>query len=75
MYFLNSEWEKGWGGEFQFMDKIDTNGEGSQVLKSIDYIPGRLILFKASIPHRGLAPLKPYVLRKSIVWRLNIKNK
>lgn len=76
MYFPNSEWGKDWGGEFQFMDKIDKNEEDKpQVLKSLDYIPGRLILFKASIPHRGLAPLKPYILRKSIVWRLNIKNK
>lgn len=74
MYFPNSKWEEDWGGDFQFMKEGHGSEEHNKVLKSINYVPGRLILFKAFIPHRGLAPLKPYILRKSIVWRLSIKN-
>jgi hypothetical protein len=73
MVFTNSEWEKEWGGEFEI------NNE------KIDYVPGRVVLFDGSIPHRGLGPSLnyPYVYRTSLVYivdyfdewvELNVKN-
>ena len=44
-----------------------------KVIKSIKYKPGRVILFPSNIPHRGLAPSKPYIFRKSLVYRLSLK--
>lgn len=68
MLFINGEWENDWGGEFEFLESLDNN---SKVIEKINYIPGRFIMFKGNIPHRGLGPLKPYVLRKTLVWRLS----
>jgi hypothetical protein len=70
MVFLNSTWKDGWGGEFQFSEKGDSN---VPPLKSIDYIPGRIILFRGDIPHRGLGPKVKKVVRKSLVFRLGVK--
>ena len=67
MVFINYKWEKEWGGDFQLLKEYDDNAE---ITQSIKYIPGRIILFDGSIPHRGLAPLKPYIIRKSLVFRL-----
>lgn len=67
MVFINYKWKKEWGGEFQLID------ENEKVIKSIEYIPGRIIFFKGDIPHRGLAPKEPYVVRKSLVYRLTKK--
>lgn len=68
MVLLNSKWEKKWGGSFQFMETPDAS---SKIVKSIDYIPGRIVFFKGEIPHRGLAPIEPYIVRKTLVFRLN----
>ena len=67
MVFINYKWEEKWGGDFQLLKEYDDNAE---ITQSIKYIPGRIILFDGSIPHRGLAPLKPYIIRKSLVFRL-----
>jgi hypothetical protein len=58
MLFTNADWEKEWGGEFEI------NNE------KIDYVPGRLILFDGSIPHRGLGPNmnNPYIYRTSLIY-------
>ena len=68
MVFINYKWEKEWGGEFQFVDAIGNTD--FNILKSIDYKPGKVILFNGNIPHRGLSPNIPYVVRKSLVYRL-----
>ena len=70
MLFLNYKWKKEWGGEFQFLSSTNNN---FQILKSLPFIPGRMIFFKGNIPHRGLAPTEPYIIRKTLVYRL-VKN-
>jgi hypothetical protein len=67
MVYINHKWEEKWGGDFQILKEYDNN---SEIIHSIKYVPGRIILFDGSIPHRGLAPLEPYVVRKSLVFRL-----
>ena len=67
MVFINYKWEKEWGGEFQTLKDYDNS---SKITNHIEYIPGRIILFDGSIPHRGLSPNIPYVVRKSLVFRL-----
>lgn len=88
MVFINYKWNKEWGGEFQLLESIfeeDLNpnfldieslknsNHTETILKSIDYKPGRIILFPGDIAHRGLAPNKPYIFRKSLVYRLSLK--
>lgn len=63
MYFVNHKWEENWGGPFQLMNENNT------VMDQIDFTPGRFVFFKSNIPHRGLAPLEPMIVRKSLVWR------
>ena len=67
MVFFNYKWEKNWGGEFQLLEKYDHN---SKIIKNIEYIPGRVVIFDGNIPHRGLAPKIPNIIRKSLVFRL-----
>ena len=69
MYFANSKWDKEWGGPFQILDP-DTK----DVIKEIDFVPGRLIYFDCGLLHRGLAPeAVSYIYRKSIVFRIKIR--
>ena len=67
MVFISYKWQTEWGGSFQILKEYNNN---SEVIKNIEYIPGRIILFDGNLPHRGLAPLEPYVIRKSLVFRL-----
>ena len=67
MVFINFKWQKEWGGEFQLLEEHNNN---AKIIKNIEYVPGRIILFDGNIPHRGLAPTKPYIVRKSLVYRL-----
>jgi len=67
MVFITFKWQKEWGGEFQLLEEYKDN---AKIIKSIEYIPGRIILFDGSIPHRGLAPTKPNIFRKSLVFRI-----
>jgi hypothetical protein len=71
MYFVNSNWEPSWGGEFQIMESQDNN---SKVKVNIEFKPGRVVLFDATLPHRGLAPSVPNVFRKTIAFRLGKLN-
>ena len=69
MYFVNNRWEKKWGGPFQIL-----NPETNEVLKEVDFVPGRLVYFDGGLLHRGLAPKNvPYVYRKSIVFRIKMR--
>jgi len=68
MVFINFKWQKEWSGEFQLLEEYNDN---AKILKSIEYIPGRIILFDGNIPHRGLSPNEPYIVRKTLVYRLN----
>lgn len=69
MYFVNPEWSEEWGGDFITYKSSET----SPVIRDrIKFIPGRLILFDGSVPHKGCAPLKSMIVRKSMVFRLNL---
>ena len=63
MFFGNSIWKDEWGGKFYYKDK--SNKE-----HSIDYVPGRVILFPAVFDHRADAPEDKYQFRLSTVFRL-----
>lgn len=62
----NPKWEEDWGGEFQLMRDFDTP------IETHKYTPGRVLILPGGIPHRGLAPLKPYIYRTSIAYRIEI---
>ena len=70
MVFINYKWKKEWGGEFQLLKEYS---DKSEIIKSIEYISGRVLLFDGSIPHRGLGPLVPNGFRKSLIYRLSKK--
>ena len=64
MFFGNSVWKNEWGkGKFYYKDNSDKE-------HSIDYVPGRVILFPAVLHHRADAPEEPYIFRLSTVFRL-----
>lgn len=71
IYFVNSKWEKDWGGELQFIEKGKPHEE---IEKNIEFVPGRIVLFDARKLHRGLGPKVPDVLRKTIAFRISFKN-
>ena len=66
MLMINTKWEKEWGGQFEILDKEKGN---PKVVKTIDYKPGRVIFFDGSIPHRGIGPTIPDILRKTLVFK------
>ena len=70
MIFLNYKWEKEWGGQFQILENMSND---SKVVYEIDYKPGRIVLFDGDLPHRGLAPKVPNILRKSLIYRLEME--
>lgn len=73
MIMINNKWEKEWGGQFEITETQDSN---SKIVKSIDYVPGRVIFFDGLLPHRGMAPLVPNILRKTIAYKLvQVSNK
>ena len=64
MLFSNSTWDPKWGGQFEIFDEQKEN-----IIQTVDYFPGRVVVFKGHLYHRGLSPLVPNVLRTSIVWK------
>ena len=64
MLFSNPTWKPSWGGQFEMFDKEEKN-----ITHQIEYIPGRIVVFKGDIPHRGLGPTISNILRTSIVWK------
>ena len=64
----NPVWEKEWGpASFQLLEKYDNN---ARVIEEHEYVPGRVLLIPSPHPHRGIAPIVPYVYRTSIVFRV-----
>ena len=59
MVMMNWKWEKDWGGEFQYKTR---DGE----VKTIEFKPGRVIVFDGQLWHRGLAPKDNNVLRMTM---------
>lgn len=72
MIMINNKWEKEWGGQFEIMESKDPN---SKIAKTIEYKPGRVVFFDGSFPHRGMSPIVPSLLRKTIVLKcLQVNN-
>lgn len=67
MIFTTADWKKSWGGEFQLFDPATP-----ELVETVEYVPGRVVFFDGTIPHRALAPKVPYVYRHSIVYRVNV---
>ena len=65
MIMANPVWKKEWGGAFEIF-----NQDRKEILERHEYVPGRVIVFPAHLPHRGLgAELNfPYAYRYSIVF-------
>tara|TARA_B100001029_G_scaffold115172_1_gene95278 strand:+ start:211 stop:774 length:564 start_codon:yes stop_codon:yes gene_type:complete len=63
MVFPNPEWNSEWGGKFQVFSE-----DKKEMLEEYDYVPGRVIIFPAHLPHRGLGPIGDYLYRYSIVF-------
>lgn len=51
LYYMNSEWHPYWEGETHFTDNSLTD-----VLVSCGFIPGRMVLFNSTIPHKSSQP-------------------
>jgi len=63
MVMPNPTWKQEWGGKFQVFSE-----DKSEMLEEHDYVPGRIIVFPAHLPHRGLGPMEPHMYRYSIVF-------
>ena len=65
MLMANPVWEKKWGGSFQIYTE-----DKNKILEEHEYKSGRVIIFPANLPHRGLGSNIdfPYVYRYSIVF-------
>jgi hypothetical protein len=62
LYYFNCKWESHWEGETHFGDP-----SAREIIHSTSFLPGRLVLFTATIPHKSsqpsfLAPEFRYVL-------------
>ena len=53
-------------GSGQFQIKINNDNTN---IKSIDFVQNRLIMFKASWEHRGMAPLEPNIPRITLAFK------
>jgi hypothetical protein len=51
LYYCNLNWEPNWEGETHFADENMKN-----ILFSTSFIPGRIVLFDGSIPHKSSQP-------------------
>ena len=49
---------------------VDHFKDVDERIEEIEYKPGRIVLFDAGIPHRGLAPLNKYAYRYTTVYRV-----
>ena len=68
LVMTNPIWKKEWGpASFQLLEKYDNN---ARVIEEYEYVPGRILIIPSPHPHRGLAPIQPYVYRTSVVFRV-----
>ena len=69
MLMNNTKWKPEWGGQFQLLNDTET-----EVIEEYEYIPGRVLIFPGSNPHRGLASDDPYVYRFTTVFRVKLES-
>ena len=63
LYYANKNWEMNWGGETVFY-----NDKGTDYVKVIPYVPGRIVIFDGRIPHRA----NPMNMRLSPSYRFTV---
>lgn len=51
LYFVNLDWKTDWEGETTFMES-----NARDIFCSISFVPGRVILFNSTIPHKSSQP-------------------
>ena len=51
LYYFNTTWDPSWEGETHFSDPY-----AKEILHSVSLIPGRVVIFSASIPHKSSGP-------------------
>lgn len=64
LFYPHYKWDTSWGGHLQIMD-------GNNVKEEHLPIPGRIICFDSSVPHKALAPNVKDVGRFSVAYRLS----
>ena len=63
LYYSNKNWEMNWGGETVFY-----NDSGTDYVKVVPYVPGRIVIFDGRIPHRA----NPMNMRLSPAYRFTV---
>ena len=63
LYYANKDWEMNWGGETVFY-----NDSGTDYVKVVPYVPGRIVIFDGRIPHRA----NPMNTRLSPAYRFTV---
>ena len=53
LYYVNTEWKDGWGGETFFYDN-----NGKEIVYTCPYTPNRMVYFRGDIVHRFNGPSK-----------------
>jgi hypothetical protein len=51
LYYFNTVWDTSWEGETHFSDPY-----AKEIMHSVSFIPGRVVVFSASIPHKSSGP-------------------
>ena len=51
LYYFNPVWEPNWEGETHFGDE-----KAKEIIHSVSFIPGRVVTFSGSIPHKSSSP-------------------
>ena len=67
LYLKPDLYHPNFGGETIFYDH-ELNAQ-----RIVSPKPGRIVLFDGDLPHRGLAPKVPNILRKSLIYRLEME--
>ena len=52
LYYADLKWDKDWGGETMF-----ANQNATEIGYTSMYVPGRIVIFDSSIPHRPCTPI------------------
>jgi hypothetical protein len=71
-YYANIHWDALWGGETLFYDDDET-----EVIHAVTPKPGRLVMFNASLVHRGGVPMRDSISHRyglSIFYRCEKKH-
>lgn len=68
LLYPHYKWEYDWGGSLEVLDN------NLNIINSYLPLPGRVLYFDSTVPHRGLAPAVKNIARMSIAFRLNTRS-